>query len=142
MLTFRWRIMTIERRCQMKNITRSRILQILVIFVLTIALIAGIAALPLAQASAFEASYIKKLDGVKVDYSDYLDKSVVQQLPQHIRDEETISVIIALDDATVMDAYELSGKVQSLQTFAADSAQAQSVRGAVSAQKQQMLQKQ
>ena len=132
--------MTIERRCQMKKITRSRTVQILVIFVLTAALISGIAALPLAQASAFEASYIKKMEGVKVDYSDYLDQSVVQQLPQSIQRDETISVIVALDNATVMDAYDLSGKTQSLQAFAAESKQAQSVRSAVASEKKQMLQ--
>ena len=126
----------------MKNMIRSRTLQILVVFLLAAALITGIAALPLAQASAFEASYIKKMEGIKVDYSDYLDSSVVQPLPQSIRDDETISVIVALDEATVMDAYTLSGKEQSLQTFAAESKQAQSVRNAVASEKKQMLQKQ
>ena len=125
----------------MKKITHFRAVQILVILVLTAALITGIAALPLAQAAAFEASYIKKMEGVKVDYSDYLDQSVVQQLPQSIQGDETISVIVALDDATVMDAYELSGKEQSLQAFAAESKQAQSVRNAVASEKKQMLQK-
>ena len=125
----------------MKNIIRSRAMQILVVLVLTAALITGIAALPYAQATAFEAAYIQKMENVKVDYSKYLDSSVVQPLPQHIREDETISVIVALDDATVMDAYALSGKEQSLQVFASESKQAQLVRSAVTVEKQQMLQR-
>ena len=113
----------------------------LVITVLVAALVAGIAALPFAQASEFEASFIQKLDNVKVDYSDYLDSSVVQPLPQSIRDDETISVIVTLDNATVLDAYEQTSGKESLLDFAVGSAQAKAIRNSVAAEKKQLLKK-
>ena len=125
----------------MKKKTQIRITQVLVILVLVTALVAGIAAFPFAQASAFEASSIQKLDHVKVDYSDYLDSSVVQPLPESIKDDETISVIVTLDNATVMDAYGLSARKESLLDFATGSAQAKTIRSQVAAQRTQLLNK-
>ena len=125
----------------MKKRTQIRMTQMLVILALVAALIAGVVAIPVTQASVFEASFIQKLDNVKVDYTDYLDTSVVQPLPQSIRDDETISVIVTLDNATVMDAYGLSSKTQSLLDFAAGSAQAQTIRKEVAEEKKQLLDK-
>ena len=125
----------------MKNKTQKRGAKIAVILTLIAALVAGIAAMPLARASVFQTSPIQKLDNVKVNYTDYFDSSVVQPLPERIRDDETISVIVTLDNATVMDAYEASAKTQSLPEFAADSKQAKAVRGQVAAEKKQLLSK-
>ena len=76
----------------MKNKTQKRSTKIAVILTLIAALVAGIAVMPLAQASVFTTAPIQKLDNVKVNYTDYFDSSVVQPLPQRIRDDETISV--------------------------------------------------
>ena len=79
----------------------------------------------------------QKLENVKVDYSDYLDSSVMQPLPQNIRDDETISVIVTLDVPTVMDAYEASAKTMSILDFASG-AEGEKVRQLLAAQKAQM----
>ena len=123
----------------MKNKNKFRILQSLIIWLLVAVMVIGLAVMPFVQASEFEASFIQKVDNVKVNYKDYLDGSVMQPLPEHIRDDETISVIVTLDDATVMDAYQKSDKNQSLLDFATDSVQAKSIRGQVAAEKKQML---
>ena len=52
---------------------------------------------------------IKKLEGVEVDYSSYLNTSIYQPLPSSVRDDEEISVIITLDIVNLMDAYEIFG---------------------------------
>ncbi len=112
-----------------------------VILALVAVLVAGIVSLPFAQAARFEADSIQRLDHVKVDYAKHFDSSVVQPLPQSIRDDETISVIVTLDNATVMDAYEQTAKKQSLLEFAGESSQAKSIRKEVAAEKKQMLNK-
>ncbi len=57
----------------------------------------GAVALPTAQASDFEASYIDRLENVDVDYSKYFDGSKVFELADHISDDQEISVIITVD---------------------------------------------
>ena len=124
---------------QMKNKKALKVLQFVLIPVLAAVVLLGSILGPAAEASKLEASYIKKLDNVKVDYSDYLDSSVMQPLPQHIRDDETISVIVTLDAPSVMDAYEASAKTMSILEFSAG-AEGEKVRQQVAEEKADILQ--
>ena len=123
----------------MKNKTLSKIMKISVVLLIVASVAAGILVAPKAQEEEFKASYIEKLNNVKVDYSDYLDSSVMQQLPDTIRDDQEISVIILTDQATVMDAYNASAKTMSFTEFAADADEAQLVRGKILDKKEQVL---
>ncbi len=86
------------------------------------------------------AAYIKPLEDVKVDYSSMLDESKVFRLPETIRQDEEISVIITLDDvANLMDAYEGTDKVMSFQEYALHSEDAQRIQAQVQAKKADIL---
>ena len=93
------------------------------------------------KASAYEASHIQRLeeDAVKVDYTDYLDSSVVYRLPDGVSNDEEISVIINLDMSTIMEAYESSDKTMSLADFAFQSQQAADINAAIAAEKERVL---
>ena len=77
----------------MKNKTLLRIVQTALVLLLVAALLVGIVVMPFAQATEYEASYIERLDGVKVDYTDYFDSSVIQPLPESIKDDEEKGLI-------------------------------------------------
>ncbi len=122
----------------MKKETAKKTIRAAIVLVLVAVLLLGLLA-PLVGAEGYKASYIQRLDNVKVDYSDYLDQSVMQPLPAGIRDDEEISVIVTLDQATVMDAYEAGSKTMSLQQFAQESTEAQQIRQQVAQRKEQIL---
>ena len=124
----------------MKNKTLLRIVQAAIVLLLVAALLVGIIVMPFAQAAEYEAAYIERLDGVKVDYSDYLDSSVMQPLPESIKDDEEISVIITLDQINLMDAYEQTAKTMSFRDFALTSSAADAIRGNIAREKAQILQ--
>ena len=112
------------------------------IAVLTAAiLLAGAIAVPHAQASGYEASYIKKLDDLAVDYTDYLDGSKVHALADNIRPDQEISVIVTLDTVTLMDAYEASDSAMSFAEFASASDEAAYITGKISSRKAELLEK-
>ena len=80
---------------------------------------------PVAQAVTHDASYIKKYTGdLKVNYQDFLDSSVMQKLPETIKADDDISVIIALDEQNLLDAYEATDKTMSFTQFALESEKA------------------
>ena len=122
----------------MKNKTQKTIIQVIVLLLIA-ALLVGVVAVPFAQASEYEASYIERLEGVSVDYTDYLDTSIMQKLPESIQGDREISVIVLLDNATVMDAYEATNKTMSLREFAYDSKEAESIRASIAQEKEQIL---
>ena len=73
---------------------RTKILQGLVVVVVVAAILIGVIATPDTEASSYYASYIEQLTGVKVDYESYFDSAVVQSLPESVKPEDRISVII------------------------------------------------
>ena len=98
--------------------------------------------IPTGQVKAAQESTatIEKLDGITVDYSDYVDSSVMYQLPQNIRDDEEISVIITLDQINLMDAYDGTDKTMSFAEFAESSTDAAQVKADIALQQAQILQ--
>lgn len=104
----------------MKSKKPMKIGQSVLVLLLAAALIAGVAIQPHAQAKAdtYQASSITKRDDLTVDYTKYLNGEVVYQLPDTIKSDEQISVIVTVDQINLMDAYEDSGKTVDFQTYA------------------------
>lgn len=122
----------------MKKRTQKRMVRVL-LPLLIVTLVTGLVAVPFTQAAEYEASYIKKLENISVDYTKYLDTSVMQKLPENIRDDREISVIVLLDNATVLDAYGAGNRTMSLKEFALESEEAQNIRADIAAEKAQIL---
>ncbi len=77
---------------------------------------------------------IKQLYNVDTDYKQYLDSSVAFRLPEAVKDDQEISVIIVMDNDAIADAYEKSDKSMTLAEFAL-SEEAAAIRSEVNAQK-------
>ena len=103
------------------------------------ALSAGMVIMPLAQAADYKASYIERLDSLKVDYTDYLDSSVMQKLPDTVRDDQQISVIVLLDQTTILDAYREGDRTMSIREFATEGEEAAHIRQQIAGRKQTVL---
>lgn len=93
----------------------------------------------LAADSDFSASFIKELEDLRVDYSDYLDNSVVLHLPEGVTDEDEISVIITVDTATIMEAYKGTDKSMSFKEYALESEDAAKITEEINAKKADIL---
>jgi len=99
----------------------------------------GAVALPSAQASDFNASYINKLENVDVDYSQYLNGSVMYELADHISEDQEISVIITVDQISLLDAYEQGDQDVSFTEYALHSQEAARIRERIAAEKARIL---
>lgn len=126
----------------MKKRTHLHIAQKLVVLTVITALLAGLVVMPQAeQVDSSVTSSINKLDGVQVNYKDYIDGSVMYQLPSGIRDDEEISVIITLDQINLMDAYEGTDKTMSFADYALSSSDAEALRASITAEQAKVLAK-
>ena len=124
----------------MKN-NRMKILQGLVVTVVVAAILIGVIATPDTEASKYYASYIEKLTGIDVNYEDYFDSSVVQSLPDNIKPDEQISVIITLDKTNLLDAYEQGDRTMSFSEYALHSDDAAALKSSIAQEKTQLLSK-
>ena len=77
---------------------------------------------------------IKQLYNVDTNYQQYLDNSVMYQLPESVKDDQEISVIIVMGEEAIVEAYEKSDKSKTLAEFAL-SEEAIAIREKVVAQK-------
>ena len=124
----------------MKRNTFAKILRSLCAYLIIFGLVAQM--LPttaLAADSDFSASFIEKLENLKVDYTDYLDNSVVLQLPDGVTNDDEISVIITVDTATIMEAYEGTDKSMSFKEYALESKDAAEITAEINAKKTDIL---
>ena len=92
-----------------------------------------------AEASEYRASFIERNDDLNVNYKDYLNGSVVQKLPDTVKDDDVISVIITLDIVNLMDAYEKTDKTMSFRDYALLSEDAKEVETEVLNQRSDFL---
>ena len=92
-----------------------------------------------AEASEYRASFIERNDDLNVNYKDYLNGSVVQKLPDTVKDDDVISVIITLDIVNLMDAYEKTDKTMSFRDYALLSEDAKEVETKVLNQRSDFL---
>ena len=129
-----------EGNIQMKRNTFAKVKRAAFAYLLIFGLVAQM--LPttaIAADSDFSASFIEKLEDLKVDYSDYLDNSVVLRLPEGVTNEDEISVIITVDTATIMEAYEGTDKSMSFKEYALESEDAAKITAEINAKKADIL---
>ena len=98
----------------MKKNNKAKLLRSSLICLVVAAMTVGFLPMPRGQVSGYEASRIELLENApKPNLQDYLDQSVLFQLPAAIKDDENISVIITVGESTLMDAYEGTDKTMS-----------------------------
>ena len=126
----------------MKNKTLSFVLRTSLICLLVAAIMVGFIGAPVAQVSGYQASYIDRLENAPaLDLKDYLDSSVMFALPENVKDDQEISVIITVDTINLMDAYDNSNKTMSFKDFALSSKEAENINAQIAAQKAEILAK-
>ena len=126
----------------MKNKNYLHLMQVMVVLTVILALLSGMIVIPRVEAASEPfVPTIERLDGLQVDYEKYLDNSVMYRLPDGVRDDEEISVIITTGEVCLMDAYEGTDKVMSFTDYALDSQDAQVLRASISADRQALTDK-
>ena len=123
----------------MKKIASPNVMRTVLMVLLASVLLVSTIAAPTAQAATMKAAYIEKMENAPaMDLEKYLDSSVMFALPENIRDDEEISVIITVDAANLMDAYEGTDKTMSFTDFA-HSAEAAAIEAAIAESKARIL---
>ena len=120
---------------------RNRVIRCLLVAVVVTAIMLGVIATPDTKASSYYASYIEELTGIKPNYKDYFDSSVVQPLPSTVKPDDQVSVIITLDKTNLMDAYEKGDKAMSFSDYALNSSDATALRASIAQERKQFLAK-
>ena len=123
----------------MKKRAPKRVLQVSVVLLMVAAIVVGVIALPQANAAGYYASYIEELKNLNIDHTKYFDTSVVQPLPDTVRDDDNISIIITLDETNLLDAYDESNKSVDFSDYALYSDDAKQLRETIAKQKKQIL---
>ena len=113
----------------------TRLMSLLLVF----AMLAGMVSIPTAAADEYNASFIQQLNNLAVDYTSYLDSSKVFKLPEGVSADEEISVIITVDGASVMDAYNGTDKTMSFSEYAQTGDNTAAVKQSVSEKKADVL---
>ena len=123
----------------MKNRHFAKLSQTVLAVVIAATLLLGVVTFPQAQASAYEASAIRLRDDITVDYKDYVDSSVMFELPDTIKSSDEISVIITVDVPNLMDAYEGTDKAMSFAQYALHSQEAAALEAQMASEKARIL---
>ncbi len=124
----------------MKRNTFARVIRSAFAYLIIFGLVAQMLPVTaLAADSDFSASFIEKLEDLKVDYTDYLDNSVMLRLPDGVTNEDEISVIITVDTATIMEAYEDTDKTMSFKEYALASEDAAKINAEIASKKADIL---
>ena len=91
-------------------------------------------------ASRLEISGINKLDkeSIIVNYMDYLNSNVAFKLPDGVKSDDEISVIIRVDRTSLMEAYDRTDKTMSLQEYTLTD-EAKAVTDAIAERKADLL---
>ncbi len=111
---------------------------------MALAILMGTVAVPEAAALDFKSnsadtSYIKKTDDYASNYTQYLDDSVMFQLPEGVGASEKISIIVTLDEVSLMDAYESTNKTMNFKEYVTSSNDAAALKSRIADQKAQLL---
>ena len=109
------------------------------VLLLAAALLLGAIPATHVQASAYQSSKIERLEGIDVDYSEFVDDSVMFQLPDTISPEEEISVIITVDVVALLDAYEATDKTMSFSEYVESSEEAAGIKEQIGTRKAEIL---
>ncbi|MBQ7330726.1 MAG: S8 family serine peptidase, partial [Oscillospiraceae bacterium] len=120
--------------------TLPKLLRTTFVALVVAAIALGAILIPQAGAAGYRASYIDRLNGnVSVDFKEYLDSSVLFELPDNVSDDEDISVIITVDVANLMDAYEKTDKTMSFTEYALHSDDAADITKKIGDEKLRIL---
>lgn len=93
-----------------------------------------------AQSAEFKASYIKNLnDIINTNYQQYLDSSVMYQLPDTVKEDDDISIIVTLEVDSLLDLYDDTSKTKTFTEFVASSYKVQNTQLEIADQKQELL---
>ncbi len=124
----------------MKNLQFSKIVRSSVSLFAAVSLLVGTApAVFAAEGKEVQTdSLISLRDDLKVNYQDYVNSDVMFQMPEGMKEDEEVSVIIRYDLPTLMDAYEGTDKVMSMQEFATTD-EAAEVIAAIDARREAIL---
>ena len=124
----------------MKKKSLPKVLRMSFICLLVAALVFGIFAIPSGKVSGYNASFIELMQNAPaLDLKDYLDSSVMFELPENVKDDEEISVIITLDVINLMDAYAAGDKTMSFKDYALHSDEAADIDQRISDEKAKVL---
>ena len=124
----------------MKKKSLTNIIRASCVCLLVAAILVGIFVAPGGQVSGYSASYIQKLENApKLDLQDYLNNSVAFELPDTVKDDDQISVIITVDVANLMDAYEAGDKTMSFKDYALHSEDAAQIDQQIAAEREKVL---
>ncbi len=100
----------------MKKRTNKKIpLRISVALITIVVLLATLFA-TIAPTAVAESSY-RRNDSIYSSYEQFLNGNVVQKLPDFVKDDEVISVIVEVDAPSLMDAYNSSNKTMSFSQY-------------------------
>ncbi|MBO5129904.1 MAG: leucine-rich repeat protein [Oscillospiraceae bacterium] len=117
----------------------AKVSQMMLLVLLTAAVLIGAIPVTQVQASSYQSSGIELLEDLKVDYSKFIDDSVMFQLPATIDPDQEISVIITTDIINLMDAYEATDKTMSFGEYALSSEEAASIERQIAQRKAEIL---
>ena len=126
----------------MKKKSLTNVIRLGCICLLLVAMLVGIFAAPNGEVSGYNASFIELMEnGPKLDLKDYLNSSVMFELPSTVKDDDDISVIITVDVANLMDAYEAGDKTTSFKDYALYSEDAAKIDASIAAERAKVLAK-
>ena len=124
----------------MKKKPFARLTRSALICLIVAAVVFGVLAMPNGKVSGHSASYIELMENApEMNLQDYLDSSVMFELPESVKDDEEISVIITLDVVNLMDAYEAGDKTMSFKEYALYSDDAAEIDKQIAKDKAQVL---
>jgi len=119
--------------------THAKLLQTVLCAVIAVILLFGVVAAPHAQAATYEASAITLRDDITVDYKDYIDSATMFKLPETIRNDDEISVIITVDVPDLMTAYEEGAQEMGFTEYALYSDEAAVITAEIAGEKARIL---
>ena len=128
-----------ERRKQMKNKGIAKVSQMMLLLVMAAVILIGAIPVTTVQASSYKRSGIELREDLKPNFMDYIDESVMFKLPETIRDDQEISVIVTTDIIDVMAAYEATDKSMSFTDYALYSDEAAAIQEQVAQRKSAIL---
>ena len=123
----------------MKKEFISKVSRMMVVALLAAAILIGAIPVNHVQASGFQSASIQRLEDIAVDYSEFVDDSVMFQLPETISAEQEISVIITVDVISLLDAYEATDKTMSFSEYVLSSDEAAETRQKIETRKAEIL---
>ena len=123
----------------MKNKGIAKVSRMMLLLVMAAVILIGAIPVTQVQAASIKSSGIELREDLKADYMDYIDESVMFRLPETIRDDQEISVIITTDIMDVMAAYEATDKTVSFTDYALYSDEAAAIEEQVAQRKAAIL---